>query len=51
MSTMEEQATWKLRSNEEFVQFFRSKLAPCLAACEQDRQRSARNTIITRRVA
>lgn len=43
MSTISDTIEWKLRSAEEFAAYFQSDLSPCLAACEQDRQRAARN--------
>jgi len=43
VSTSSDTTTWKLRSAEEFAKYFQSDLAPCLAACEEDRQRAARN--------
>ena len=45
MTTINDTTEWKLRSPEEFASYFQSDLAPCLAACEADRQRAARNAI------
>lgn len=46
MTQVEQETEWKLRTAGEFQQFFQHDLAPCLAGCEADRKRVARNVVL-----